>query len=209
MTLSLTQGSTVTMGINWTGKRYVPHRNLDGSQTNVNINGIPATYAQEDVLPYWAGELILDGVPMPLVDATCTINRNLAYSNVIAGVQHQAFPPYDPVKRTVEISGNILYSSNLDLQTKWKDRDSISAVFAVSFGTTRTGKTRKGSFDYQYCIVIPASQLSVAPNPEISAREEQTMPFSLMAIRQHNSTIDYSIEAQHANYTAPITATRP
>lgn len=203
MTLSLTQGSTLTMGINWMGKRYLEYANFQNTGALYDPAAISGLgYAGEDVLPFWAGELILDGVPMPITDCTCTISRNMENSNVIAGVQHQAFPPYTAEKRTIELSGNMLYSKSLNLQRKWRDRDTMSAVLSLSFGTDRTGKVRRGSFDFAFRVLINAMQLSSAPNPEISARGEQIQPFSLMAIKLPDSPTEYNIECDHSSYTA-------
>ena len=201
--VSVSGTAVSSASIGWQGMRLNSYRNLlnatptapnSVASTATSLAGIgTVNFAEDYVYPGWSAELTVNGYTVPLIDATFSVNQNLTPSNVIAGVQHQAFPPYGAEKRDVMISGNILYSNSVDYNEVWKDRDYNSVILAFKF-------ERRGMFDYETCYILPDAQMESTPDPDVADRGEATMPVSFKAKRRAPLDAEYNIEARYGNY---------
>ena len=196
--VSVAGNAVSSMVVGWQGMRLRSYQNFLGTGGNAQIPTVlPADvqFAEKNVYPGWSAALSVNGFSVPLVDASFSIAQNFTPSNVIAGVQHQAFPPYGAEKRDVMLSGNMLYSVSAEYNDIWRNRDFSSVVLSLGFN-------RAGMFDWQTDFVIENAQLETSPDPDISGRGEQNMPFSFKAKRRSGTETEYYISASYADYEA-------
>lgn len=192
--VNISGNSIASMVIGWMGMRLNSYQNLLGGTTPTDIDTLTGVnFAENNVFPGWSAALTVNGYSVPLVDATFSIQQNFTPSNVIAGVQHQAFPPYGAEKRDVMLSGNLLYSKDAEYNDIWKNRDFAAVVLSLDFNRT-------GMFEWQTDFVMLNAQLENSPDPDVSGRGEPVMPFAFKGKRR-NSNADYYIDALYGNYS--------
>ena len=180
------------------GGRVSLRQNIAGTKGSAaRKTELPSTvpFASTDFLPSWGAEVEIDGVAFAITNASLTISQNLADSGVIS---KRRYNPTNPVrsKRSVVLSGEIVYSSEIDISSIFLNNLTVPNVRIV------LNNELYGGFPVAPRVELPTGYFEGFGDP---ATGEDGLIGQSFSLRSFDNAIggvpnDFYIVAQYAKY---------
>lgn len=184
--------------ITFLGGRVALRQNIAGTTgAGARKTELPSTvpFASTDFIPSWGASVQIDGVDFAITNASLAISQNLADSGVIS---KQRYTPTNPVrsKRSVVLSGEILYSPEIDISSIFLNNQTVPNVRIV------LNNSVYGGFPVAPRIELPTGYFEGFGDP---ATGEDGLIGQSFSLRSFDGVIggvpnDFYIVAQYAKY---------